>query len=204
MSKVVAGVSKLTVNQLIAKSLLVETKMTGNPSFATPVPAIADLTTARGLLEAANVLAMGGGVAAVLDKNMKAAVLMELLTQEAGYVTSVANGDVPVIISSGFDARKVPERIGLLSMPENLRARLTEFSGQVLVKWNYVYGAHSYIVSRKPDDGEESPWAAIAVVTRATYTDEGLATGRFYWYQVVAIGAAGPSPASDPARTLIG
>jgi len=203
MSKVVAGVSKLTVNQLIAKALLVETKMAGNPHFTTPVPALATITTARGLLEAANVLAMDGGKSAVLDKNMKAAILMELLIEEAGYVTSVANGDEAIIISSGFDARQVPQRIGELSAAENLRARPTEFSGQVRVKWNFVYGAHSYIVYRRPDVAG-SEFEPVAFVTRASYVDEGLTTGSFYWYYVIAIGAAGPSPKSDPARTLVG
>ncbi|MBL0127437.1 MAG: fibronectin type III domain-containing protein [Flavobacteriales bacterium] len=195
---------KLTSSGLVAKALFVETKMTGNANFTTPVPSIAAITTARGELEAAIVSAMDGGKSAHLDKRVKEAALILLLIEEAAYVTSVSGGDVVKIISSGFDVRKVPTPIGLLDAPGNLRATLTAFPGQAKLRWDPQYGAYSYLVYRKPDGAEESEWALIATETRASYTDEGLTTGKFYWFKVVAIGAAGPSPASDPAKTLIG
>lgn len=200
----IAGVRKLNATGLVAKALFVETKMTGNANFTTPVPPIATITTARGALETAIVVAMDGGKTAHLDKRMKEAALILLLIEEAGYVTSVSGGDEAKIISSGFDVRKVPTPIGVLDAPGDLRASLTEFPGQARLRWNSVYGGYTYIVYRKPDGAEDSEFVAVATVTRANYLDEGLATGKFYWYKVVAIGAAGPSPASDPAKTLIG
>lgn len=199
----VAGVRKLTASQLVAKALFVETKMAGNLNFPTPTPTIASITAARGDLEAAIVAAMDGGKTAHLDKRMKEAALILLLTELAGYVTSVSGGDEAKIISSGFDVRKVPEPIGPLEAPGNLRADLTEFPGQASLRWDPVYGGYSYIVYRKPDGADESEWTAIATVPRASYLDEGLSSGKVYWFKVIAIGAAGPSPASDPARTMV-
>lgn len=199
----IAGVSRLTANALVAKALFVETKMTGNANFTTPVPAIATITAARGALETAIVAAMDGGKTAHLDKRMKEAALVLLLIEEAAYVTSVSGGDEAKIISSGFDVRKTAEPIGILDAPANLRATMTEFPGQAKLRWNFVYGAYTYLVYRKPDGAPESDWTLVGVVTHANYLDEDLKTGSFYWFKVVAVGAAGPSPASDPAKTLV-
>lgn len=200
----VAGVSKLNANGLVAKSLFVETKMAGNANFPTPVPALAALTAGREELEDAMVEAMDGGKTAHLRKRNAVANLTMLLIEEAAYVTSVSGGDEVKIISSGFDVRKVPTPIGDLNAPGNLRATFTEFPGRVKLRWDPEYGAYSYLVYRKPDGADEDAYAVVANVTRASFEDEGLTTGKFYWYKVVALGAAGPSPASDPARTLVG
>lgn len=50
MKLIKAGTSGLNAEQLIALSEYVEGKMTGNPNFTTPNPAIADVTAARELL----------------------------------------------------------------------------------------------------------------------------------------------------------
>lgn len=62
--------------------------------------------------------------------------------------------------------------------------------GQVTISWNASTGASTYNVKRSGTSG--GPYALIASTAATTYSDEGLASGTFY-YVVSSLGANGES-----------
>ncbi|MGB7434809.1 MAG: twin-arginine translocase TatA/TatE family subunit [Candidatus Acidiferrum sp.] len=63
-------------------------------------------------------------------------------------------------------------------------------SGQVSINWSANSGASSYNVKRSGTSG--GPYALIATTAATTYSDEGLASGTYY-YVVTSVGAYGES-----------
>jgi hypothetical protein len=103
-----------TVPAVVTYAQSVVTAMTGNPSFPSPVPALAAVAAAITALQSAEsaVLARTKGMAEV--RNDKRATLVTLLQQLRGYVQTVADADVDtsatVIRSAGMAVKKVTPR----------------------------------------------------------------------------------------------
>src|SRR6185437_4264014 len=103
-----------TVPALVTYAQSVVTSMTGNPSFPSPVPALAAVATAIAALHSAEsaVLARTKGMAEARDD--KRAELVNLMQQLRGYVQTVADADVEtaatVIRSAGMAVKKVTPR----------------------------------------------------------------------------------------------
>jgi hypothetical protein len=101
-----------TVPAVVTYAQSVVTAMTGNPSFPSPVPALAALAAAITALQSAEsaVLARTKGMAEV--RNDKRAELVTLLQQLRGYIQSVADADyetaATVIRSAGIAVKKAP------------------------------------------------------------------------------------------------
>jgi hypothetical protein len=96
--------------------------MTGNAHYATPAPALADITTAVGAFTAAVADAVDGGKTLTAIKNERRAALVALMRQLASYVQATCNEDMAVLLSSGFPNQK-PQRepFGVRAAPSNLR-----------------------------------------------------------------------------------
>lgn len=185
----------------VAKALLVETKMTGNAEFPTPNPTLAELKVGRETLETAIVEAAGGDHAKVFARNVAEAALDDLLVRMAMYVSNTSAGNELTILSSGFELRKQPESIGPLDAPPDLEARTGALPGTIDLRCKPVKGAYYYQVQVNATDPDvEANWAPIAFISRASYTAIGLDPGKHYWFRMTALGAAGASPFSDPAK----
>ena len=199
-----AGLKGLSATDKVAKSLLVETKMAAAvATFATPSPTLIVLKGYRLALETAITEAVGNDHAKVVAKQVAEAALDNALIAESLYVSNTCAGDEIKILSSGFEARKGPAPIGPLQAPAKLEARMSEFSGHINLRWKPEDGASYYQVAMNDTDpNDESKWVLTAFSSAAHYTVTGLVSGKFYWFRVVALGTAGPSPASDPAKGL--
>jgi TatA/E family protein of Tat protein translocase len=62
--------------------------------------------------------------------------------------------------------------------------------GQAVISWNASSGAGSYNVKRSGSSG--GPYALIASTGATSYSDEGLASGTYY-YVVTSVGSSGES-----------
>jgi hypothetical protein len=71
------------------------------------------------------------------------------------------------------------------------------------LKWYKVTGVKSYIIQLATDLAG-SAWSYLDVSTAARYTASGLESGKKYLFKVQTVGAAGKSPASDPAVGMAG
>jgi TatA/E family protein of Tat protein translocase len=76
-----------------------------------------------------------------------------------------------------------------LSAPSGVTAR--PGNSQVGISWNASSGASNYNVKRSGSSG--GPYALIASTANTNYSDEGLASGTYYYYVVTSVGASGES-----------
>ncbi len=196
-----AGITGLSPTDKVAKALLVGTKMTGNPDFPTPMPTLAELQAAREKLEAAITEAASGDHAKVFARQKAEAILDDLLVRMALYVSNTAAGDELKILSTGFELRKQPEPIGPLSAPAELEARTGALPGTVDLRCKPVKGAYYYQWQVNATDPDvETAWTLLAFTSRASYQASDLDPGKHSWFRLCALGAAGASPYSDPAK----
>ena len=90
--------------QLVTDTETIVTALTGNISYPTPKPTLAAVTTAKVAFVTAMADAADGGITLTSIKNDKRAALVALLRQLASYVQVTCNGDLTVLLSSGFPA----------------------------------------------------------------------------------------------------
>lgn len=197
MKLIKAGLGRMKSAQLVAKSDFVEGKMKGNTNFPTPSPSLTDLTAARTALVAAVAEAESGAHAAIASKNAAVAHLRDLLTKMARYVNSVAGGDVDMAVSSGFELAKRPDPIDKLSAPLDLRARMSDHTGRIDLRWTGVRGGRLFRVYICDGDPAKGEWKPLDYVTKGKYTVTGLESHKLYAFRVTALGRVGEGPASE-------
>ena len=186
----------------ITDTQIILTDMTGNASYPTPAPALAAVTTALNEFITALANAADGGITLTSIKNDKRAALVALLRNLANYVQVTCNGDLTVLLSSGFPIQK-PQRspIGVLPAPVNLVVSLGELSGQLNAVVPPVFGASVYnwrlMATNAPTVVLQT---AQTTAGRTTFT--GLTPGVAYTAQVNAVGAAGLSDWSQPVSKM--
>jgi Fibronectin type III domain len=187
---------------LITDTNTILTAMTGNTNYPTPSPALTAVTTALNDFTTTLANAADGGITLTSIKNDKRAELVALLRELANYVQGACNGDLTVLLSSGFPIQK-PQRfpIGVLPAPTNVTVSLGALSGELDAAMPPVFGAAIY-------NWRLTATSAPTVVVQSTQTTAarntftGLTPGVVYTAEVNAVGSAGPSDWSNPVSKM--
>jgi hypothetical protein len=187
---------------LIADTQTITTKMTGNPAYTAPDPEIPDVIAANNEFAAALANAANGGVELTAIKNDKREALAALLRDLANYVQVNCDGDLTVLLSSGFPIQK-PQRfpIGVLPAPTNLTVSLGSLTGELDAAAPPIFGAATYNWRLARADAP-TVFLQTAQTTAASTTFGNLTPGVIYLVQVNAVGSAGPSDWSQPATQM--
>ena len=202
MSKLKIGFSLLDVPKQIERSRLIQTAMTGNVNYTTPVPSLPTLKTATDSLETAYNESRGRDKNKIQIMKLRRAEMLALITQLAAYVQSTSNGDKEIILSSGFDviARGVPQPpVGQVM---NVRATNGTVTGSIKILWDKMPGARIYAVELSSDPFTAESFEIKGISTKIRFQIERLKSGAKYWVRVTAIGKDGPGIASDPAAKI--
>jgi hypothetical protein len=174
--------------------------LTGNASFPTPTPLLVALTPVLALFHSALLAAANGGKILTATKNQKRAVLEDMLRQEATYVQGIASQNLPMLLSSGFDANSVNHSSAQLDTPAvvNLDNGMTS---ELVLRMQPVVNAKSYEVQTKNGGG----WTPAGIFTQARkITLPGLTPGQVYSVQSRAIGGStGYSDWCDPVSHMV-
>jgi TatA/E family protein of Tat protein translocase len=91
-------------------------------------------------------------------------------------------------MSGGAATATAPAQATSASAPNGVTAKPGR--GQVGISWNAASGASNYNVKRSGSSG--GPYALIASTANTNYSDEGLASGT-YFYIVTSVGSYGES-----------
>ena len=164
-----------------------------NPNYPDPTPSLAVVDGARTAFSLAITAASNGGKLLTLAKNTKRAELVSLVRQLAAYITLACNGDLIVLMGSGFPIHK-PSRhtIGHLSAPQQPNLRRGPQSGDLTATVKPIYGAkiYNWVIALT-----SSPDLVIQTVqsTGSRAILRGLIPGEKYCVKANAVGAAGPS-----------
>lgn len=198
MRTVKSGLKGLRTLEKVALTRTVVTGITGNAAFPTPTPAMAAVTAAADKLETAYNNALLGGPAELELRRVAEGELDNVIAHLCLYVNTTAAGDPAVAVTSNFPLIKQPTPVGKLPAPANAHARLTDFAGDVDLKWDAVPHAryyHVYICSTDP--AVEAGWSLVGISSRAAHTVTDLKGGQFYWFRITAVGTVGEGAASD-------
>jgi len=205
MAKVKLNLRGLTTSIKIVKARQIVTSLTGNPSFTTPNPSLANVTTAATALETAledALLARNNAVTKTAIMHEKEDALELLLRQLASYVESVAGDDDLKILGAGMEVRSPATAAGPPATPAALSATEGDHDGEIDLSWDPVSGAKSYVIERSPDPPTSNSWAHQTVSLKSSASVGGLVSGTRYWFRVGTMGTGGQSGWSDPATKI--
>lgn len=186
--------------QLIVRVGGINTNLTDNPAYQTPPPAPALPIIQAALDDFAVAVdnALAGGPTLTAIKRAKRKILVDLLRMLASYVQVQCNGDMAVLLSSGFPPQK-PQRepIGILPVPDGLNVTFGPRSGELTASVTPVIGAAIYNW-RVSLAAAPNTLVQTGQSTATTKTFDDLTPGVVYNFEANAMGAAGPSGWTAP------
>jgi hypothetical protein len=187
-AKIVTGFEALSDAdfETLAKSIL--QSMDGNGNFPSPVPALSIILTAVTDYSSALVTAQGRDKNAVAVKNSSRDTLTALLVQLASSVTTTANGDRVILVSSGFRLGKDGDTTPL-EKPKSIALTDGINQGELISKVPFVEGAKSYGHQFTTDISAPAVQWKEKISTSSKYVFTGLVPGQKYWVQVAAYGS---------------
>ena len=203
MKKIVVALklAKLPIPQKIAKARFIITAMTGNTSFETPSPALADITTKINELEAAYMLAQNGGADGTANMHAKEFQMELSLKSLAAYVETIANSNIPtaegVALSSGMSIKSPASQSA-----RDFHVKPTDNPGEVKLTTRHE-DRSTYIWQMTNDPAGITGWITIGQATQARLIKNGLTSGTRYYFRVATIGKEGQQPWSNVINTVV-
>jgi len=204
-SKVIINFSrcKFTDAGIIAKSGVIESHMTGNLHFETPVPSLAVLHSARILFIEAHRKSINGSKVDTSIKNTLRSELENILVQLAQYVQTTSQGVESKILSAGFDVRKKPEPIGPLEQATGLIIRYGNNSGEVTMECNVIKKARIYYFEyTEAPLTPNSRWQS-KISSKHKIKLSGLTSEVHYVFRVAGMNTDPACNWSEPVRKLV-
>ncbi len=195
------GMSGITPTALVEKGRNHVTMLTGNAAFGTPTPTLLVLTAACDALDVANqAYDFNRGKTEKEARDKAFAELKDLVRELAGYVQANCNNEKDLILSTGFDVRRLPTPLGVRPAPGDVRALVTPFPGQLEVRWNGVRGRLLYALYMTDIDPlDPAGWKLLMQTSKNRHTVTGLTSNTVYTFRLQTIASAGVSPMSDVA-----
>lgn len=170
--------------------------MLGNNHFSTTIPVITEVENAVTSYKNALTAAQTRGKNEVAVKNQSRIALTKVLKQLANSVMATANGDLIMLVSSGFDLSRNGESLQL-AKPGSIQLSDGKNSGELVVKVPGVKGARTYNFQYTPDPLTGSSEWKQELSTSCRHTIKNLDSAKRYWCRVAVIGAFGQIVYSD-------
>jgi hypothetical protein len=187
--------------ELVAKGTYIVTSMTDNTNFPSPVPTLAEVQAALGIYAEAFNAAAGLGRNNIAVKNQARAALELLLAQLGRYVMYVANGDLAILVSSGYTVSKEPQPRHLIN-PGALLLENGITSGTV--KGTIDRGNATSFLFEISDilPADSTAWTKFPS-NNCQYVFTNLTPGKQYWARVAAIGFRNQVAYSEVATKFV-
>lgn len=180
--------TNLTPGQQIIKARDIVTKMTGNPHFPTPNPALADVTIAIDAFAAAEG-AMDRSRAKTIVRNARRVELEKIMQKLQYYVQYTSGGNPEIIVTSGMDVNDVRNPLGFLPAPAEVIGKNGGLLGTVDLRWKAIPKKTGYRIEGTTNPSEGWPIVLEAAKASATITD--LTPGVTYYFRVATLSHAG-------------
>jgi len=188
------------VPALISLARAIVQSMTGNAAFATPVPALADVTTAINSLATSEAAALARTQGAVATRNDQRAALVTMLQELQGYVQKQADANrdtaTAIVLSAGMQVRKAPVRA-----PRVFAAKPGTVSGAVKLEAASAGHRASYEWQYSTDGGKT--WVFAPATTQGKTTVAGLPSGTTVQFRYLAVTPKGGQGDWSPAVSLL-
>ena len=202
-TKVKLGLNKMSVSELLGYSAQVVSKMTNNPFFASPTPALDKITGATTALQDSFIKAQGGGRSQTSVMHQNRVTLEDNLTTLGYYVEAVANhpdnaetGANAIVFSAGMDVKQfTPAQRQVFSVKNgNMPGTIVLTAGSV------KRGSHEWqYAANPPADG----WTDAEPTVQATTIIMGLEPGKRYTFRHRSVLTDGPAAWEDPQSLIV-
>lgn len=179
------------------------TAMNGNTDFpmANRLPSDASFQATVDDLKAANVDVAAKKTAlkqAQEGRNTKELAFDTAINSRASYCEAAQPNNDAALAGTGLPLRGLPQPVGHMSAPSNLRATMGDATGEIDLQWDAIYGAVSYIIECR-EYNPATGWSQIKLQKQSKFTATGLVSGKMYAFRVRALGPLGEGPWSDEA-----
>jgi hypothetical protein len=200
ISRILFTFNYCRAGDLIKISRRILDSLKDNAQFPNPTPGLADLEKA--LNEFSTALSNAGGFdrELVAIKDNKQAILRQMLTELAYYVTQICKGDKAILLGSGFDINVNATK--QQKAPPKLRVEL-DMPGQVTIRVSRVIKARAYVHQYTADPITlDSVWISETTV-KPVHTFTGLESAARVWLRVIVIDRKGESIYWDPVLRIV-
>lgn len=185
---------------LVTTCRFIVERMVDNEIFLPPPPALAELRKVIPDLQSAYVNAIGRDREMIAIKNNKRDLVLDLLNELAVYVTKTCNGDLQLLLSSGFEVYRDGSNILPVAI-EILEVKLGP-PGEATTKVKRTSGARAFIHQYTTEPPSKDTNWIYQPSGLGSHTFKGLASEKRHWFRVIAIGS-GVQLAYSPIVTMV-
>lgn len=200
MKKAKINFDPFTAAKLLVKGNQIITAIKGSPHFSNPIPSPAALQAQLDKLSEAIDKSADKGRASLAIVRMYKRETTVMLHTLGEYVNSIASGDETILLTSGFDLTKTPEKNRKPEPVTKLEAVFTNKEGRIDLIWKRSKKARYYNVFMSADGGAN--WNLLNTTLGRKLLVEALASGKRYQFKVVAVNVSGKSPESEIATQV--
>ncbi|MEO7932832.1 MAG: hypothetical protein ABIT76_06715 [Chthoniobacterales bacterium] len=180
----------------------ITTGMTNNPAYPATDSGIAEVITLNTEFKQATIDAVGGGVVLTAIRNTKRANLINRVRLLALYVEMTCQGDMDILLSSGFTAQKTDRTpSAVLPAPRVLSIKPGANSGTVALKLEpqeaLIYNWRCYLASAP------GQYTLLPQTSSANALFPELTPGLMYCFQGNSVNSAGTSDWSVPYSQIV-
>ena len=147
-------------------------------------------------LIAKNSAALNRGRMELVERRAAQKVTVGQLRLWANFIDTAADGDLTVIYSFGFEARRAPSPSSVPAVPGNVRAAYGKNTGTMVVRGRGGRNVRNF--SLQYGENAEGPWTDRPLSTKSAIEVPNLTPGTNYWFRMRANGAKGSSDWSAP------
>jgi hypothetical protein len=199
------GFTRLLHANLLTRARTILASMVGNAAYPNPPFLLAVFETILQQYADAISAALDGSKKAIAERQKLRDEVLSKLRLLGAYVEAACNGDLSVLLSSGFEAAS-GTRFAPQPLPVPTITRVDQGnSGQLLINIKAVPKAQSYELRHAPLEpgGAPGPWTTtfVAVVKQATPIAN-LTPGTVFSFQVRAVNRAGYTDWSDAVKRM--
>ncbi len=197
-AKLITAFDRLNEPDFLAKAGTIVTALTANSDYPEPwavqVSTLAQLTAAYNNYQTYYHASLSHDTIKITLRNTARDTLTTELKRLVPYLELVAEGDVNILMTTGYDMRKdlahIPSNV-ILPAPDDFRVIQGTKSGSLDVHVAKLAGAGSYEVQLALTDPDiESNWHhALSSINGSHILLETLTVGQTYWVRVRAISA---------------
>jgi len=210
--KLIITFDRLNEADFLVKAGVINAALTANPLYPLPwitqVPSIETINAAFIAYQDAYRAALTKDTLKIVLRDTLRAELTVLLKQLAPYLEVIAQGDLSILATTGYDLRRDIVRTGgvdPLPAPSGFQVSHGVLTGTLNAQVTRLAGAGSYEVqSTQGDPGIEANWQHLLSSKNASHILlSGLTPGQTYWFRVRAVGNHGDGAWTDPLCIIV-
>jgi len=210
--KLIITFDRLNEADFLVKAGVINAALTANPLYPLPwitqVPSIETINAAFIAYQDAYRAALTKDTLKIVLRDTLRAELTVLLKQLAPYLEVIAQGDLSILATTGYDLRRDIVRTGgvdPLPAPSGFQVSHGVLTGTLNAQVTRLAGAGSYEVqSTQGDPGIEANWKHVLSSKNASHMLlSNLTPGQTNWFRVRAIGSHGEGAWTDPLSIIV-